>query len=450
MQESFLHFIWRTGRFHQQQLRTTSGQSVSVIRRGQYQGYAGPDFSGSHLRIGDTLWHGHVEMHIFASEWYKHKHQDDPAYEATVLHVVWEEDQPVFRRDGSRLPCLELKQRVDPNLLARYQRLVYDGNGIPCKFTLNEVPHLTKRSMLDRVLIERLERKARLVLETLKQQEGDWEETAWLHLAAGLGMPVNSEPMLQLTRSMPLRFLKRYAHAPLQIEALLFGQAGMLDAEFTEPYPKSLQKEFQFLQAKHQLRPMPVNRWKYLRMRPVAFPSLRIARLASLATHQENALANMLAASNPNEWINSLEVLVHPYWTKHYRFGLRSPALIKSLGKGAAEGLVINVLAPMLYAYGQARGESRWQEKAVDVLMATGVEKNAVTRKWKDFEMPLRTAADSQSLLELQKMYCTPRRCIHCAIGCHLITTLRKGNPILMEEPQVIVPQQSMYSSAGI
>lgn len=437
MQEAFLHFVWRTGRFRQERLITTTGEPIAVLRRGHYSGHAGPDFTGSRVRIDGTEWHGHVEMHLYASEWYRHRHQDDPAYDATILHVVWEEDRPVFRRDGTRVPCLEIRRHVEPGLLSRYHRLVADGNGIPCKFTLREVPDITKRAMLDRALAERLERKAREVLESHRLLQGDWEETAWLHLAGGLGIPVNADPMQRLVRALPLRLLRRHAGSPVQLEALLFGMAGMLEGTFQEDHPNLLRREFEFLRAKYVLQPMDASQWKFLRMRPAAFPTLRIARLAALAGCQENLLANMLACMGPREWIHSIEVPVHPYWTHHHRFGHPSSPAIKTLGRSLGEGLAINVLAPVLFAYGKSRGESKWTEKAVDILSALPAEDNRLITKWKAYEMPLRSAVDSQGILELQSQYCAPRRCVHCAIGCRLILDARRGVPVIAEEALV-------------
>ena len=437
LQEAFLHFVWRTGRFRQQGLFSTTGEAITVVKRGHYAGHAGPDFTGSRIGIDGTVWHGHVEMHLYASEWYRHRHQDDPAYEATVLHVVWEEDRPVYRRDGTRLPCLEIRRHVEPGLLARYHRLVADGNGIPCKYTLREVPAITKRAMIDRAAAERLERKAAEVAENLRLLQGDWEETVWLHLAGGLGIPVNADPMHRLARSLPFNLLRRHAGAPLQLEALLFGMAGLLETDFEEEHPRQLQKEFAFLRSKYGLKPMEVSQWKYLRMRPTAFPTLRIARLAALAGCQDNLLANMMASANPREWINSLEVPIHPYWTHHYRFGQTSTPSIKTLGRSAAESLAINVLAPVLFAYGKARGESKWTEKALDVWSALPAEDNRTVAKWKAYDMPLRSALDSQGLLELQSRYCAPRRCVHCAIGCRLILDARRGVPVIAEEAEV-------------
>ena len=435
MQEAFLHFIWRTGRFDQRRLMSSRGESISIFKRGHYHHHAGPDFNAAHMRIGDTVWHGNVEMHIRASEWYEHKHHEDPAYDNTILHVVWKEDCKVFRTDGSLLPCLELSRRVDPKMFARYHELIKDTNGIPCKFSLKEIDNLTKRTMMDRALIERLERKAREVLHTLKQCKGDWEETVWQHLAGGLGGPINTDPMTQLARQLPLKLLKRYAQNPKQVEGLIFGQAGMLENIPEESYTKSLQTEYQFLQKKHNLIPIPHSRWKFLRMRPISFPTLRLARLASLAIHHQNALSNILMAAKPIEWTNSLEVLVHPYWSRHYRFGMPSKVILKTLGKTTNHNLVINVMAPILFAYGLERGESIYQERALKVLENLTFEKNHITNKWRNLPMPAVNAADSQAILELQKNYCTPRRCIHCAIGCKLIANIRQGNPIIAEEP---------------
>ncbi len=425
MQENFLHFVWRTGRFDQQQLRTTAGHSVSLFRRGIYDGHAGPDFTNAHLRVGDTVWHGHVEMHVFASEWYQHKHDNDPLYDGTILHVVWEEDQPVFRQDGTRLPCLELRPLVHATLLGQYQRLIQDTNGIPCKFRLVEIPDLVKSSMLDRVLIERIERKADRIQEILDQQGGDWEQTTFITLAHGLGNPVNAEPMEQLARQLPLALLQRYRQQPLQIEAMIFGTAGLLNDKLKEDYPQQLIREYEFILHKHPFKPMPPSRWKYLRMRPIGFPDLRLARLASLVGHHENWLANILYSANPKEWMNSLEVGIPPYWTNHYRLGKASISSPKLLGKDIARSLVINVMVPILYAYGRARGESIWQEKALDFLTTINPEGNVVTRTWSRLGMPSKHASDSQALLELKSNYCAQRRCLHCAIGCHLLKNVK-------------------------
>lgn len=434
MQEQLLHYVWRTGRFDQQRLATTTGQSVQVLRRGVYHGHAGPDFSGAHIRVGDTVWHGHVEMHIYASEWYRHRHHLDPAYDGTILHVVWEEDQAVFRQDGTRLPCVELRKRVDHRLLTRYERLVHDGNGIPCKYALHQVSDIVRKSMLDRVLVERLDRKADAILATLGQQKEDWEETVWQHLAAGFGIPSNQEPLAQVARSLPLRFLKKYAHDPLSVEALLFGQAGMLEEDFQEEYPLKLQREYRFLRRKHELPDPPSLRWNFLRLRPVSFPTLRLARLASVAVRQENLLANVLMASTPQEWVHSLDAGVNPYWTRHYRFGVQTPASIKQLGDASSRSLVINVMAPLLFAYGRHRHESRYQEKALRFLEQIPAEQNRILDKWKPLPMPLKTAFDGQALLELQHRYCTPRRCLECAIGCQLIADIRRQEPTRVED----------------
>ncbi|MEZ5032584.1 MAG: DUF2851 family protein [Saprospiraceae bacterium] len=428
MQETFLHFVWRTGRFDQRHLRTTAGQSISLFRRGIYHGHAGPDFSNAHLRIGETVWHGHVEMHLFASDWYRHQHQDDPLYDGTILHVVWEEDQPVFRRDGTRLPCLELRPLVHPQLLGQYQRLIADGNGIPCKFRLPEISDLVKRSMLDRTLIERLDRKADHLVHLLHQQGGDWEQITYMSLAEGLGTPVNKEPMEQIARAIPLRLLQRYRHDPHLVEALLLGQAGILPADpGPDPYARQLVSDYSFLARKHDLTPMPASRWKYLRMRPVNFPDLRLARLASLVVHHENWLANILYAANAREWVNSLEVGIPPYWTRHYRLGKPSPPSPKRLGKAMGHTLVINVMVPMLYAYGRSRGESKWQEKALDILASLPAESNAVTRTWTRYGLTPTQASDSQALLQLKQAYCAHKRCLHCALGCYLLQ--QKASP---------------------
>ena len=434
MKEAFLHFIWRTGRFDHHELRTTTGESISLFRRGQYNRHGGPDFTTGHLRIGNTVWHGHIEMHLFSSDWLRHNHQSDPAYENTILHVVWEEDKPIFRRDGTRLPCLELRQRVAPRMLYCYHRLLEENREIACQGQLPRVPELIKRSMLDRTLIERLDMKSQQISQKLDQLGGDWEETVYQTLARGLGLPVNGDPFEQLTRQLPLRLLQRYRSAPYQVAALLFGQAGLLPALPEQSYPQQLVREYQFLQAKHNLQPMGGEQWKFLRMRPVNFPTLRVARLASLVVHHENWLQNILYAGSAQEWLNSMEVLLHPYWSTRYRFGPAGKRKRKGLGSQFGQTLVINVMVPILFTYGKARGENQWQERALDILENHAPERHHISRKWQGLGLPQENAGHSQGLLHLQRSYCERKRCLECAIGCHLMARLRTSKPTVAEE----------------
>ncbi len=282
MKEEVLHYVWRTRRFDFQNLITTEGEAVEIIAPGTHNTHAGPDFFDARVRIGGTLWAGNVEMHLVASEWETHRHGEDRAYDNVVLHVVWEEDLPVLRSNGERIPCIELKKRIPAALIKTYRELLHNEHWIPCQHHFHRVPDITRQVWLDRLMVERLEAKTAFIAESLERTQQHWEETFYQILARNFGLKVNAEPFEALARSLPLNLLSKHKNNLLQLEALLFGQAGLLEGVFEDDYPQRLQKEYAFLQHKYSLQPIAGSSWKFLRMRPANFPSLRIAQFATL------------------------------------------------------------------------------------------------------------------------------------------------------------------------
>ncbi len=417
MKEDLLHYVWRMQRFERAGLVTTANQAIEILQPGLYNTHAGPDFLNARIRIGDTLWAGNVEMHLKSSDWFLHNHQSDEAYNNVILHVVLEEDQPVTRGNGEPIPCLEMKKRIPKKLAAHYLRLLHEESWAPCEAQLPGVHELTRKLWLGRLAAERLEHKARSIARELENNKENWEESFYQSLARSFGARVNAEPMFLLARNTPLLLLGKHRNSLFQMEALLFGQSGLLQGPFEEEYPLSLQREYRFLQKKYQLAPIPAVSWKFLRLRPANFPTIRIAQLAALCFQASSMFSKALAARNIREVENLFDVKLSNYWWTHYSFGKESPRKQKALGRDTIHLIVINTIAPFLFLYGQRKGETRFQEKALEFLENLRPENNAVISRWKELSMPADSAFHTQALLQLKNEYCDHRRCLECAIG---------------------------------
>ncbi len=443
MREDFLHYLWRLGRFDLRELQTTQGALLSIQGFGTHNTGAGPDFSGAQLRIDGLQWAGNVEMHLTSSEWYAHGHQNDPAYDNVILHVVMEEDQVVFNRRGERIPCLELKGRVPQGLAHTYWRMLNNTYWVACQHQLHRVPELVKTAWLERLLAERLGEKAALIAAQLNKVQRDWEEIFFQSLARSLGGKINSQGMEMLARSLPLRLLLKHKHSRLQTEALLYGQAGLLPTDSEEAYPQQLAREYKLLATKYQLTPLPSTVWRYLRLRPANFPEMRIAQLACLLTNTGQLFGKILAAANLQELENMFELGLSNYWQSHYRFGKSSKRQHKKLGRASIHSILINTVAPFYYLYGQLRGEEAFQEKAMALLTNLPAEENTIMTHWHELGMPVESASRSQALLHLKQAYCDKSRCLSCALGCAILG--REG-----ERPLLSVNEETLvYSLTG-
>lgn len=431
MQENFLHFVWRLRQFNLQGLRTTTGAEVEIIDFGRHNTHAGPDFLDARIRIDGTLWAGNVEMHLRSAEWRAHGHQDDPNYDNVILHVVLDENAIIHHRDGERIPCLNLRPYLNVAMAKQYLRLLHSEQWIPCQQQLYTVPDMTKQLWLDRLLIERLEERTHTLAQRLDANKGDWEETFYQCLAWGFGLKVNADPFLMLAQTLPLKTLLRHKNNLFQLEALLFGQAGMLAAEFTDEYPLRLQTEYLFLQKKYKLQPIGGQQWKYMRMRPVNFPTIRIAQWAVLIQRTGHLFSKMLAAKNLREIENAFVIELSNYWQTHYRFERESEPSKKHLGRDRIHLLVINIIAPFLFLYGKVRDDERYRERALALLEEVPAEKNHILDEWAKLGMLPQQSAQGQALLQLKNNYCDAKRCLDCAIGCHI---LRYDNAAMEDE----------------
>jgi hypothetical protein len=434
MHESFLQFLWNYQLFDKTDLRTQEGESLQIIRAGTLNADAGPDFSEARLLINGVEWAGQVELHLRTSDWLLHKHQANRAYDAVILHVVWQHDATVMRTDGTPIPTLALDCRTDTRLLHKYQYLLHNAQAIPCQAQFGQVPSLYVRQALDSAVDRRLRRKAAAVLDLLRGNRGDWEETTYQMLAQTMGTKVNAGPFLRLARALPLKLLRKHGNSLLQMEALLFGQAGLLEATFTDPYPNALQREYGFMRHKYGLEASRVNAvaWKWARLRPANFPEVRIAQLAALLFERKSLFSAFLEVGQTPDLPDTFRITPSAYWQTHYQFDKPSAKSQSSFGAAGQENLLINGVAPLLTAYAYEKDEMGFYQEAIGLLERLPAEENRITRDWQALGLPVANAFDSQGSIELFNHCCSENQCLHCPVGFYLL----KNAPVELVQPR--------------
>lgn len=420
MNERLFQYLWKNSLFRPEELKTTSGELVVVIHPGELNPNAGPDFLDGRIKIGNTVWAGNIELHLNASDWKRHAHDSDPAYQNIILHVVLHNDE---QGNSGNFPTLVLKDRFREEVLNRYRRLMAKEEKIACHQHIGNFPEIKWQSWLSRLLAERWEEKLG-EWETLWQQSGkDWRQLLYYRMAANFGFHVNREPFLQLALSLPLQVLAKHRNQLLQLEALLFGQSGLLNAVSEEDdYTIALQKEYNFLRRKYELAPLAAYQWKFMRMRPSNFPSLRLAQFAMLIHKSLDLFSKMMEVRDAKEIYALLEVQAGAYWDNHYRLGVESKeATPKKMGKDAMSSIIINTIAPMQFLYARLQGVDNLVENSMSLLESLPPEKNNIIREWKTIGRQPKDAAESQALLQLFSGYCTAKKCLDCAVGSYLV-----------------------------
>lgn len=422
MNEDFLHYLWKSRQFNHKLLTTTEGESIDILHPGSGQPDAGPDFFNAQVRIDDTLWAGNIEIHIKSSDWLKHQHQKDPSYDKVILHVVWEHDKIIKRKNGVTIPTLELKGKVSREIVDKYNQLSIGVHWIPCEKDIETVPIIQKRALIDRLLVERLEQKSERIKQIHSLNREDWEATLYQLLAKYFGFKVNAVPFELIATSLPFSVLRKYQTNAIQVEALLFGQAGFLSGELKGSYPLSLKREYEFLSNKHQLKAIDQSIWKFMRMRPSNFPTVRIAQFANLISKHIGLFQKIREVNTLKELKTTLEVETHAYWYSHYRFDVpASKQHEKKMGKTSIDLLIINVIIPILFTYASLHGNDQLKECVLEYLHQISAERNTITKKWEKLKMPLESAYDSQALIQLKESYCNLKKCLTCTIGNYLL-----------------------------
>lgn len=421
MQETFLHFVWQHQAFNQNSLRLHAGESLEVLKIGHHNQKAGPDFLESMLRVSGLQWAGSIEIHIRSSDWHKHGHTGDPNYANVVLHVVYEHDAEVLNPQGEPLPTLELKGLIKPLLKTRYEQIMAQHTTIACRQQLITVKSITKLSMLENALVERLMEKSLRFKQLIDESRKDWEEATYQWLAQGFGFKSNAENMLNLAKAVPLRVLRKHQD-PLAWEALLYGASGLLNVKAEDNYMARLQQEYEFLQKKYGITSsLSYNQWHFSGVRPPNFPTLRIAQLIAFVMVHANLFALFTDFSEVAAMKKGFEIVPGDYWLHHYRFGLPAKKPLKGMSRSAQHHLLINTVAPLLMAYADYEKDGNTKEKAMSLLMSLPKEKNKIIKEWMDLGWNINSAFDSQGLIQLYNQYCQPKRCIECKIGTALV-----------------------------
>lgn len=423
--EALLHYVWKHKLWPLKPLATTSGEPVEVIDTGLHNRNAGPDFFNAKVKIGETLWVGNVEIHDRATDWNAHGHQHDAAYDNVVLHVCREVNGTATTASGRMLPQLQLD--VPPSVLQNYRQLLHADRYPPCYQLIPSLSPLTIHSWLSALQTERLEQKTEAIKRRVAQCNGSWEQAYFTTLARNFGFGINGDAFEQWARSVPLSAVGHHRDDLFQIEAIFMGQAGLTDLENlpkrhreraeNDDYFIRLRNEYHFLQRKFSLQPIDPKLWRFLRLRPQNFPHIRLAQLARLYHQKTASLSQIVDCATVEDLEKALATRVTPYWQTHYLFGADSPTSEKRLSASSRRLMIINTVIPMLFAYGRHRHDEKLCDRAFDLLEELGAEQNHITRMWSECGLSVRSAADTQALIQLKNEYCDRKDCLRCRIG---------------------------------
>lgn len=424
MRESFLHFIWQFQKLNRVHLNISGGEALQVYTIGQYNTDAGPDFLNAKLMIGDITWYGHVELHLRSSDWNRHKHQHDKAYDNVVLHVVWDHDLEIENTEGNHIPVLELKDKIQPDLLKKCNALIKSPESMPCEDQFDQIVDIQKWAMLSQTGIMRLMTKSAFIHDLLKANNGSWEETSFQLLAKNFGFKTNEHPFLKLAQILGHKILVKHANQIFQLEALLFGLGGFL-VNPVDDYSASLKKEYNYLSKKYELQDKQMIReeWKYLRMRPGNFPTVRLAEFAAFLVDNVKYFDRFIHFNKIDELITCFNNELSPYWKTHYDFGKESSRKRKGMGQSSKDVLIINTVAPLLATYSKSIDSQEYMDKAIDLLQAIKPEKNSIIKHWESLGLKAKDAFDTQSMLTLYNDFCKKKKCLSCKIGVSLINS---------------------------
>ena len=418
--ERFLQHVWKFKLFDQNNFFDDKGRKIEVLESGTHNHNSGPDFFNAKVKIEDTVWAGNVEVHVNSSDWKKHSHHNDKAYDNVILQVVYKNDCQVIRTNGQEIPTAELK--IQDRLMNDYDSLIQSDRQIACSDSILAVDNFVINSWLSSVLFERMQAKTDLVNLILEQNKNDWEEAFYTMTARAFGFKVNADPFELLSKSVSQKILSKHKNSVFQIEALLFGQSGFLEKDITEDqYFKDLQKEYKFLRAKYNLKPIEEHLWKFMRLRPQNFPTLRISQFADLISKSSHLFSKIIENNNLEEIKVLFNATASDYWTNHFTFGHESAGKQKIVGEEAVENIIINTVIPFLFIYGKSKDDDNIKDKALTFLEQMKAENNSVIRNWKEIGFNAPNAMFSQALIHLNNEYCSKKRCIECRIGINLI-----------------------------
>ena len=413
--EQLLHYVWKHKIFPLKELKTTTGQQVEVIDTGLANTDAGPDFFNAKLKLDGVLWIGNIEIHERSSDWFKHGHHADAGYNSVILHIASEIDTEISRSNGERIPQIQL---ICPEAVrTNYKELLETDSYPPCYRIIPSLSPFTAHSWMTALQMERFEQKATLLNERLKRCQGNWEDAFFITLARNFGFGLNGDAFETWAHRLPFRAVDKHRNDLFQIEAIFFGQAGILEDSDGDGYYLRLKKEYTYLQHKFGLIPMDASLWRFLRLRPANFPHIRIAQLACLYHRAYGLLSRIMETETLQGVRDILKGGTSEYWLTHYTFGGSSPSRPKTLSNTSLDLLIINTVVTFLYAYGLHKGNRVLCARAGSFLEELKAENNYITRMWEQYGMKASNAADSQALIQLKKEYCDKKKCLYCRIG---------------------------------
>lgn len=420
MKEDFLHHVWQHKKFAVTQLQTTAGESIQILNSGQYLQLAGPDFFNAQIIIGNQKWAGNVEIHIKSSDWYVHNHENDSNYDSVILHVVWEYDTPIFRKDNLEIPTLELRNYVALSDLHKYQSLISQKSWISCENEIINVDGFIFKNWQERLYFERLERKSAEIMTLLAESNNDWEAVLFCLLAKNFGLNTNGALFLKMAKSIPFSVVRKESFAVENLEALFFGQANMLVSNFQDNYTKKLLQDYTYIAQKHKIQKSVFESVSFFKHRPDNFPTIRLAQLAALYHKEHNLFSKIVSVTAITEIYTLFQIGVSKYWETHYNFDKKSVTKKKKITNSFIDLIMINTIIPVRFAYEQSL-QKEYSQEIIELTTALQPEKNIVIDKFASIGIFAENAFQSQSLLQLKNEYCDAKKCLQCAIGAFLL-----------------------------
>ena len=420
MKEDFLHHVWQHKKFAVTQLQTTTGESIQILHSGQYLQLAGPDFFNAQIIIGNQKWAGNIEIHLKSSDWYLHNHEKDANYDSVILHVVWEHDTAIFRRDNLEIPTLELRNYVALTDVHKYQSLITQKSWIYCENDIKKVDDFIFKNWQERLYFDRLERKSEEIKQLLKDSNNDWEAVLFCLLAKSFGLNTNGALFLDMAKSIPFSVIRKESFAIENLETLFFGQANMLESSFQDCYPNKLQNDYNYLCHKYTISKSVFDKVEFFKHRPDNFPTIRLAQLAALYHKEHNLFSNIVNVSSISEIYTLFQIEVSDYWETHYNFDKKSVAKKKKMSHAFIDLIVMNTILPIRFAYEQSL-HKEYSQEILELITTLPPEKNIIIDKFASIGILAENAFQSQSLLQLKKEYCDAKKCLQCAVGAFLL-----------------------------
>ena len=420
MQEEFLHYLWVNKKLPFTQLKTHLNESLEINHFGQYLQNAGPDIFNAQISINQQKWAGNIEIHIKSSDWYVHNHENDTNYDNVILHVVWENDTPIFRKDNSEIPTLELKKYVSLSEINKYKSLITSKSWINCENKITEIDDFIWNNWLESLFLNRLERKSEIIDKRLQETNNNWEAIFFEMLAKNFGLNTNGECFLQLAQSIPFSIIRKESFDTESLEALFYGKLNLLDENLEDEYYFKLQNNWKYLKTKYNLQEEYGLQPQFFKLRPDNFPTIRLSQLIHLISNKPNLFSQLLLANSYSEIKELLKSETSEYWKSHYSFSKTSKAKTKGLTTEFIDLLIINTIIPIKFSYIKNQGKINIEELIL-LLEAIPSEKNSIIEKFAEFKVKSINAFQSQSLLELKKEYCNKNKCLKCAVGLQLL-----------------------------